>query len=96
MHIHRFIYPVIQSIKAIESETKTDDTMWLTYWIVFSFFKVIEGIFDIIISAIPFYTIAKLAFLVWCYHPKSEGAKILYEKGIKPHIVPLLGSTKSD
>ncbi len=35
-----FLYPVYASIKAIESPAEDDDTLWLTYWLVFSFFKV--------------------------------------------------------
>ena len=35
-----FIYPMYKSIKAIESEEKADDSQWLTYWLIFSLFKV--------------------------------------------------------
>jgi len=31
-----------ESIRAIESTGTADDTQWLTYWVVFSFFNVIE------------------------------------------------------
>jgi receptor expression-enhancing protein 5/6 len=35
-----FVYPLIASVKAIETETLDDDKQWLTYWIIFVFFKV--------------------------------------------------------
>lgn len=35
-----FVFPMYASIKAIESPATDDDTMWLTYWLVFSIFKV--------------------------------------------------------
>ena len=89
-----YIYPVYASIKAIETTGKDDDTLWLTYWIVFSFFKIVESSADYIISAIPFYFIGKVAFLIWAYHPSTQGALIIYNNAIKPHIVPLLNIEK--
>ena len=41
-----FIYPMYGSIKAIESKDKEDDTLWLTYWLVFCVFKVSGGCDD--------------------------------------------------
>jgi receptor expression-enhancing protein 5/6 len=35
-----FVYPMYGSIKAIESKESEDDTLWLTYWLVFALFKV--------------------------------------------------------
>jgi receptor expression-enhancing protein 5/6 len=35
-----FVFPMYASIKAIESPGTDDDTMWLTYWLVFAIFKV--------------------------------------------------------
>ena len=37
-----FIYPMYMSIKAIESVEKADDSQWLTYWLIFSLFKVVH------------------------------------------------------
>ena len=34
--------PAYESIKAIERPGTADDTQWLTYWVVFGFFNVIE------------------------------------------------------
>lgn len=34
--------PAYESIRAIESAGSADDTQWLTYWVVFSFFNVVE------------------------------------------------------
>ncbi|CAM9498441.1 unnamed protein product [Phaeothamnion confervicola] len=37
-----FIYPAYMSFKAIESTDSADDTQWLTYWVVYAFFSVLE------------------------------------------------------
>lgn len=85
-----FVYPLYASIKAVETCGKEDDTMWLTYWIVFALFKIIEGVASILLNYIPFYYLGKMAFLVWCYHPNSKGAEIIYSSVIKPFVVPLI------
>lgn len=38
-----FAYPAYASFKAIESVQKEDDTQWLTYWVVYACFTVIES-----------------------------------------------------
>jgi len=86
-----FAYPMYASLKAIETPTTEDDKQWLTYWVVFSLFKVVEGVADFIVSSIPFYFLFKVSFLIWCYHPSSLGASWVYNTLIKPHVLPLLG-----
>ena len=43
-----FVYPAYCSIKALESTVKNDDTQWLTYWVVFAAFSVVEYFADFI------------------------------------------------
>jgi receptor expression-enhancing protein 5/6 len=40
--IVEFLYPAYASIKAVETSGKDDDSMWLTYWIIFCLFKVLD------------------------------------------------------
>ena len=37
-----FVYPAYCSIQALESNRKQDDIQWLTYWVVFAAFSVLE------------------------------------------------------
>ena len=83
-------------IQAIESKDKEDDAQWLTYWLVFCMFKILEGVASPLISVIQFYFIGKIVFLVWCYNPSTRGAKVVYESVIKPFIVPALGLDGGD
>ena len=48
------------SCKAIDSEDKDDDTQWLTYWVVYAAFGIVEYFTDIILSWVPFYFLAKV------------------------------------
>ena len=87
-----YLYPAYASVRAIESDKTEDDTQWLTYWLVFSLFKLIEGVADSLLQYIPFYSILKIVFLVWCFYPGTDGAMVVYSYFIKPNVVPLLGA----
>jgi len=83
-----FIYPAYASIKAIESKEKDDDTKWLTYWVTYAFFSLLEFFSDIFLFWIPFYNLSKCIFLLWLMYPSStNGSLLLYYKFIQPFIV---------
>lgn len=83
-----FVYPAYASIKAIESREKDDDTKWLTYWVVYSVFSLVEFFSDIFLFWIPFYWLLKCMFLVWCFLPVSwNGSHLLYYRFIRPFIL---------
>ena len=66
------MFPAYQTILAIEKKNKGDDTQWLVYWILYSFFSVIETFQDFILYWIPFYFAFKLAFLLWAMLPQTR------------------------
>ncbi|EDV26498.1 Receptor expression-enhancing protein 6 [Trichoplax sp. H2] len=80
-----FAYPAVASIKAIESEGSRDDRQWLTYWVVYAVFNILEYFSDLLLSWFPFYFLMKLLFLCWCMAPVSwNGSHIIYFKIIRP------------
>jgi receptor expression-enhancing protein 5/6 len=79
-----FVWPMYQSLKAIKTEGSKDDTLWLTYWVVYGFFSVVESISDILLFWVPLYYPLKAGFLVWLYNPKTKGAYLLYNKLLSP------------
>uniref|UniRef100_A0A7S1V0B5 Receptor expression-enhancing protein n=1 Tax=Grammatophora oceanica TaxID=210454 RepID=A0A7S1V0B5_9STRA len=84
-----FVYPAYMSFKAIDSK-EMDDTQWLTYWVVFSAFSIIEQVAGFLTSFIPFYYFIKTAFMIWLYHPKFLGAQLIYKDAIRPLLMPYL------
>jgi receptor expression-enhancing protein 5/6 len=79
-----FLYPAYQSFKAIETAgSKDDDKMWLTYWVVFGFLTVFDGLINFVFSFIPFFGILRIGFNIWLFHPKTQGARIIYEKVLR-------------
>jgi len=79
-----FVMPAYWSILAIETKETEDDKQWLTYWVVFTFFHLLEYGLDMVLYVFPPYFVCKLLFLVWCFWPSTRGATIVYEKAIKP------------
>jgi len=93
-----FLYPFYASIKAIESSDAKDESIWLTYWLIFGLFKIFEEFGDVFLSYIPFYRVIKATFLIWAFYSKTQGANTVYTNLIKPYVVPALGilSTSDD
>ncbi|EGV99505.1 Receptor expression-enhancing protein 6, partial [Cricetulus griseus] len=80
-----FVYPAYASVKAIESPNKEDDTVWLTYWVVYALFGLVEFFSDLLLFWFPFYYAGKCAFLLFCMSPGPwNGALILYHRVIRP------------
>jgi len=82
-----FLYPAYISIKAIESVDKTDDTQWLTYWVVFALFNVVEFASDAIVGWFPVYWLCKCALMLYLYLPMTKGADKLYSSYIRPFVL---------
>jgi receptor expression-enhancing protein 5/6 len=83
-----FLYPAYASVKAIESKEKDDDTKWLTYWVVYSAFSLVEFFTDIFLFWIPFYWLLKCIFLCYCMVPFPwNGSLTIYNRFIRPFIL---------
>ncbi|KAK6587855.1 hypothetical protein RS030_81303 [Cryptosporidium xiaoi] len=79
-----FVYPAYMSFKALETPEKMDDKQWLTYWVVYSVFSIVEVFIDIVLFWIPFYYLFKLCFLFWLFLPQTMGAIVLYTNVFRP------------
>ena len=66
-----FVYPVYASFKAIRTNSKDDDTQWLTYWVIYALVSVIESV-GIITALIPYYSMIKVVGLVLCFLPQVQ------------------------
>ena len=77
-------YPLYQSFKAIRSAGTQDDQFWLTYWVVYGTLALFESLIDGVFFWLPFYYVLKIVFLVWCFHPASKGALVVYQRLLQP------------
>jgi len=87
VHLVAFVYPAWASLKAINSEDKNDDRLWLAYWVFYGFFTVVESITDVFLFWIPFYEVLKMCFYLYLY--QMNGALVLYETMVRPIVVKL-------
>lgn len=81
-----FAIPGYYSMAALFTSNTDDDTQWLTYWVVFSFFSVIES-FVSVVYWFPFYYTFKFIFLLWLSLPMFRGADFIY----RSFMVPMFG-----
>jgi receptor expression-enhancing protein 5/6 len=95
-----FVYPAYMSFKSMDANNG-EDTQWLTYWVVFAFFSIVEGMAGFLTRLIPFYFLTKAGFILWLYHPQTMGALSIYSGVIRPYMLPYLdingtGTKKSE
>jgi receptor expression-enhancing protein 5/6 len=91
-----FFYPAYMSFKAIDSPDTEDNTQWLTYWVVFSIFSIVEQTAYVLTTFIPFYFYIKIGFFLWLYHPKFMGAQLVYNDIVRPLLLPYLDMAKPE
>lgn len=56
-------YPAYISMKALETSTKDDDTKWLTYWVLYAVFSVLEFFTGFLTNVIPLYFLLKVSLI---------------------------------
>ncbi|MCO5582065.1 hypothetical protein L7F22_035956 [Adiantum nelumboides] len=69
-----YFYPAYKCFKVIDcGKFKSEQLyMWCQYWIIIAVFTGCERIADTFISWLPFYSGAKLAFVVYLWHPDTK------------------------
>ncbi|KAI9661577.1 MAG: ER membrane protein DP1/Yop1 [Bathelium mastoideum] len=83
VNIAGFVIPGYYSLEALFTSGKSDDTQWLTYWVVFAFFTVIESAFNATYW-FPFYYTFKFVLVLWMALPQTGGAQIIFRSLIQP------------
>ncbi|KAL1879076.1 hypothetical protein VTK73DRAFT_7402 [Phialemonium thermophilum] len=78
-----FVIPAYYSLDALFTATKTDDTQWLTYWVVFALFTVIESLISVVYW-FPFYFTFKFIFLLWLSLPAFRGSEFIFRSFLAP------------
>lgn len=76
------IFPALMSYRC--EKEKTPPTQWLSYWIIYSSFFILE-FSPGLSSSVPFYHLIKLVLLLWCMYPGAgNGAEVVYNIAIRP------------
>eukprot|EP00474_Spongospora_subterranea_P008394 CRZ08852.1 hypothetical protein [Spongospora subterranea] len=90
-----FFYPTLKSFNAVKSKGTADDSYWLTYWIVFGLFQVLEAFGDLFLFWVPFYQFVKCCCLIWLFAPQTNGAQVVFKHFVAPFVQTHQGSIDS-
>jgi hypothetical protein len=80
--------------EALESSGSLDDSQWLTYWLLSSFFTIFERFGYRILFKLPFYSEFKLALLAWLALPAFSGASMIYNNA-RPYLIDFYNTLRS-
>ncbi len=90
LSFHSPLTAALSSDKSIEIHS-----YWLTYWCVFGLFRLVEFASDFLVHHLSstrgngfYYEPLKILFLVWCFHPSSQGCAWVYRWIISPLFLP--------
>mmetsp|Transcript_57248 Transcript_57248/g.63945 ORF Transcript_57248/g.63945 Transcript_57248/m.63945 type:complete len:166 (-) Transcript_57248:328-825(-) len=92
-----FLYPAYMSFKSLEGGKTVDGdaTQWMTYWIIFCSISLLENTFPFLASTVSFFYIVKIGVIIYLYHPKTNGAQVIYSSCLRPYVLPFLDVTKT-
>lgn len=72
--------PAYLSFQAIESPSSHDDVQWLTYWVVFGLFNLLENFaLGLILYYLPWYFPLKTIFVLWLQLPSFRVSTLVLE-----------------
>ncbi|MFM7854556.1 MAG: HVA22/TB2/DP1 family protein, partial [Flammeovirgaceae bacterium] len=80
------LFPAYLSMRSIETFETDIEKQWITYWVLFSLFNLLDKLSVIFIFYLPFYYFIKYIFLVWLFLPNFNGASILYDTFSSNHL----------
>lgn len=86
VNLSGFIYPAYKSLQAISSNDLEEDKQWLTYWVVYGTFSILESGMSFLTAVIPYYNVFKLAMFIYLYHHSTKGATKVIQKPSGPFI----------
>ncbi|GJQ13752.1 hypothetical protein GpartN1_g5543.t1 [Galdieria partita] len=78
------LYPAYCTFKTLKRQEFDEQTQWLTFWVVYSCFLVLERVADVLLAWIPLYYEWKLLFVSWLVLPQFRGAHLLYRQYLGP------------
>ncbi|EKX48974.1 hypothetical protein GUITHDRAFT_136174 [Guillardia theta CCMP2712] len=72
-----FVVGSFNSIRAIETKGGDDDRQWLTFWVIYFIFSMVERFSSVLLSRLPVYYEVKLLLVIWLF-PPFYGARWCY------------------
>ncbi|CAN6198691.1 unnamed protein product [Urochloa humidicola] len=83
-----YVYPAYDCYKTLELNTPQMEQLlfWCKYWVLLAFLTAFERLADCAVSWLPMYGEAKLALIVYLWHPNTTGAGRVYDDYLRPFL----------
>ena len=83
-----YVYPGYLCFKQLKKPKRDEVAVadWCTYWMCMAALAAVELLADAFVSWAPLYYEAKIAFVVYLWHPRTRGAAFVYESMLAPRI----------
>ncbi|KAG7587167.1 TB2/DP1/HVA22-related protein [Arabidopsis thaliana x Arabidopsis arenosa] len=83
-----YAYPAYECFKTVELNKPEIQQLqfWCQYWIIVAALTIFERIGDALVSWLPMYSEAKLAFFIYLWFPKTKGTTYVYDSFFRPYI----------
>jgi receptor expression-enhancing protein 1/2/3/4 len=83
-----FVYPAYECYKVVEKKSPHLEHLqfWCQYWMIIALMTVLERLGDVLISWVPMYSEAKLAFVIYLWYPKTMGTTYVYNSLLRPFV----------
>lgn len=76
-------YPVYSTFKLIHSKEEINNTTWLIYWVILSFFSFVEYIIFQFVSYSSFFMVCQVLLYIWLQLPIFNGSTIVFNNFIR-------------
>mmetsp|Transcript_6033 Transcript_6033/g.10894 ORF Transcript_6033/g.10894 Transcript_6033/m.10894 type:complete len:163 (-) Transcript_6033:204-692(-) len=86
VNVFGYVYPAYMCYKVLEQRRVEVLREWCIYWFVLALWTAAERIADYVIFWIPLYYEAKVLFVLYLWHPKTQGALYLYDSALRPFL----------
>lgn len=81
-----YVLPGYHCFKALEKRKPDELREWCEYWLVVAAFASVERLADVILWWLPMYHLLKILFVVYLWHPKTQGAIFIYRQTVQPFL----------
>ncbi|CAD7701423.1 unnamed protein product [Ostreobium quekettii] len=81
-----YIWPGYQCFKALEKRRPEELRCWCEYWLVIATFASVERLADFALWWLPMYNLLKILSVVYLWHPKTQGASLIYRQSLQPFL----------
>lgn len=82
-------YPAFMSCVTLMKKDPEEEKQWLTYWIVFGIFQMVDQFAGWILFIIPFYYVIKMSLLIALFHPSTRGATYVYNNYLRGYFLEM-------